>query len=147
MIEDQKMKQLQLFRTVSFDSKRRIYWFDLGNERFASIYVDENDIVLKTRGFGQRTWLYGRYLGIAKGSELVKSYMNEAPKRYVLRTGLNMKDGTTFKQEKQIAQTAKFKVNMGDCKDPERAIKNYQKLGFQITIINHGQAFECVATY
>jgi hypothetical protein len=141
------MSQMQLFRTVSYDPKKRIYWIDLGHEKFASIHVDENDIVLKTKGFGHRTWLYGRYLGIIKGSELAQSFMIEAGERYARKTGLNMKDGSKVKKEKQVAQTARFTVQIRNCTDPHRAIKNYQRLGFQVNMIQNNQAFECSITY
>ena len=141
------MKQLQLFRTVSYDPKKRIYWFDLGKERFASIHVDENDIVQKTRGFGYRTWLHGRYLGIAKGRDMVKDYMDQAERAYALRTGRSMKDGSCVKPEPMRAHSVNFTVKTDHCSNPEKAINNYKRLGFNVQVSTDGRAFSCALTF
>jgi hypothetical protein len=58
-----------------------------------------------------------------------------------------MKDGSCIKPEPLRAHNVNFTVKTDHCGDPEKAINNYRRLGFNVTVSKDGRAFSCALTF
>jgi malate/lactate dehydrogenase len=122
--------QPQLLKTASYDSKKKRYYVDLTNGKVGEVYVDDKDIIIKTKGFGAKGHVLRN--NAFTGKSFVQEYFRE--KNDMILENIISKGSSSFlpmiiqKQIRKVSFTI-YKKNIGFI---DKCIRNLIKSGYEV---------------
>lgn len=120
----------QLFLSASYDVKKRIYYVDRPGNEIAEVHVDQNDNIIKTKGFGyQATVLKNNAF---KGKQFVQEYYrskNEVLFDEIIKKGSSALLPMVIQKQLSKVSFIVFKKNISFL---DKAIQNYRKGGYEV---------------
>ncbi len=127
------MKRQQLFHLVWFDKEKNIYFIDRGNEVIARVYVDSNDEIIKTVGFGQLSNAIKQWNDSLSGKKFVETYLSRRYRhKLIFDEGSSRLLPMVINKDKPLCYL-QFRQDLRNVTYVDKAINNWLNSGWTIS--------------
>jgi len=138
------MKQMMLLKTASYDPKKKRYYVDISADIIGEVWVNDNDIITRKKGFGYQ----GQIINTNIGKEFVEEWFR---RRYQESHWYN-KDGSqkyplvvveALRPKKEV--TIFFEVS--SISQLDACLRNLERQQAEIKWVDNGKSFYATWKY